>query len=256
MESHLAQKWETRFQLKPGTWVFVPTEEGRETGYIIKELVEERWRPPKNYFHLTNGGHVHAIRAHVHNASFAHLDIQDFFGHITASRVTRWLTPLMGYPKARDFAKASTVAHPDHGRVVLPFGFVQSPILASLCLFHSALGRCLAELPKKLGVVVSVYMDDIILSAAHHSILEQAVKLVDESSMRSALPIHPDKREGPAPNITAFNIALAHQSLRVEDDRWSSFLNAYQSSENEFVRRGIHSYVRSVNFEQANSLDS
>jgi hypothetical protein len=250
----LPQKWETRFQLKPGTWVFVPTEEARELGYTIKDLVEARWRPPKNYFHLTNGGHVRAIGAHVHNTTFAHLDIQDFFGHVNASRVTRWLKPLVGYTKAREFAKASTVAHPNYGEVMLPFGFVQSPILASLCLFHSALGRCLVELPYKLGVVVSVYMDDIILSAADHSVLVDAVRLVDESAVRSSLPIHPDKREGPAPNITAFNIALAHHSLRIEDERWNSFLRDFQASDNEFVRRGIHSYVRSVNLDQANNL--
>lgn len=250
----MPKKWETRFQLKPGTWVFVPTEEARELGYLIKELVEARWRPPKNYYHLTNGGHVHAIGAHVHNTAFAHLDIQDFFGHVNASRVTRWLKPLVGYSKAREFAKASTVAHPSQGGTMLPFGFVQSPILASLCLFHSALGRCLVELPRKLGVVVSVYMDDIILSAADHSVLVHAMELVDESAVRSGLPIHPDKREGPAPSITAFNIALAHQSLRIKDERWNSFLSEFQASDNEFVRRGIYSYVRSVNLEQANNL--
>lgn len=137
---------------------------------------------------------------------------------------------------------------------MLPFGFVQSPILASLCLFHSALGRCLVELPRKLGVVVSVYMDDIILSASDHAVLERAIKMVDESAARSGLPIHPDKREGPAPNITAFNIALAHQSLRVKDDRWNRFLSDFQATDNEFVRRGIHSYVHSVNIDQANKL--
>jgi hypothetical protein len=250
----LPQKWDTRFELKPGTWVFVPTEEARELGYTIKELVEARWRPPKNYFHLTNGGHVRAIGAHVHNTTFAHLDIQDFFGHVNASRVTRWLTPLLGYRKAREFAKASTVAHPGHGGTMIPFGFVQSPILASLCLFHSALGRCLGQLPRQLGIVVSVYVDDIILSAADPTVLKHAVKLVDEAATRSGLPIHPEKREGPAPKITAFNIALAHQSLRIEDERWNSFLSDFQASENESVRRGIQSYVRSVNIDQANNL--
>ncbi|MBV5350030.1 hypothetical protein JZU71_02405 [bacterium] len=234
--------------------MFVPTEEGRELGYAMKQLVEARWRPPKNYYHLTSGGHVRAIGAHVHNTVFAHLDIQDFFGHINTSRVTRWLKPLLGYAKAREFAKASTVAHPEHGGAMLPFGFVQSPILASLCLFHSALGRCLVELPHKLDVIVSVYMDDIILSAADHSVLEQAVKLIDESALRSGFPLHPDKREDPAPAITAFNIALAHQSLQIEEARWNSFRSSFQDSENEFVRKGIHSYVRSINLEQANRL--
>jgi len=145
MESQLPQKWVTRFELKPGTWVFVPTDEARQLGYAIKQLIEERWRPPKNYFHLTSGGHVRAIHSHLENKFFVHLDIQNFFGQVSATRVTRWLKPLVGYEKAREFAKASTVAHPVHGGTMLPFGFVQSPLLASLCLFHSALGRCLNE---------------------------------------------------------------------------------------------------------------
>ena len=250
----MSKKWETRFQLKPGTWVFVPTGDARKVGCIIKQLVEKHWRPPKNYFHLTNGGHVRALNAHIHNTAFAHLDIQDFFGHVNASRVSRWLKPLVGYSKAREFAKESTVKHPIHGQIMLPFGFVQSPILASLCLFRSALGRCLVELPHKLGVAVSVYMDDIILSAADHSVLARAVQLVDESAVRSNFPSHPGKREGPAPTITAFNIAMAHQSLEIKDERWNSLLSDFQASKSEFVRRGIHSYVYSVNLEQANSL--
>lgn len=250
----MPQKWDVRFQLKPGTWVFVPTDESRELGYLIKELVEARWRAPKNYFHLANGGHVRAINSHVHNTTFAHLDIQDFFGHVNASRVTRWLTPLVGYAKAREFAKASTVPNPKQGGTMLPFGFVQSPILASLCLFHSALGRCLIELPRRLGVVVSVYMDDIVVSASDGIVLGQATMILEESAARSGLPINPRKRKGPAESITAFNIALAHQSMRIDDKRWRNFLNEFQASDNDSVRRGIYSYVNSVNADQANGL--
>jgi len=232
----------------------VPTEDARKLGYLIKELVEARWRPPKNYFHLTNGGHVRAIRSHIHNTSFAHLDIQDFFGHVSASRVTRWLTPLVGYAKAREFAKASTVPNPERGGAMLPFGFVQSPILASLCLFHSVLGRCLVELPRKLGIVASIYMDDIILSASDQTVLELATKMVEESAARSGFPMNSAKREGPATSITAFNIALAHQSIEINNERWNSFLSEFQATGNESVRRGIHSYVHSVNVEQADNL--
>lgn len=254
MESQLPQKWDTRFELKPGTWVFVPTEASRELGYTIKKLVEERWRAPKNYFHLTSGGHVQAIKSHVESKYFAHLDIQNFFGQVSASRITRWLKPLVGYDRAREFSKASTVAHPIDGGTMLPFGFVQSPVLASLCLFHSSLGRCLRVLPVLLGVKVSVYVDDIVLSSPREEDLREAVRMVDDYAARSGFPINPDKREGPAIGVTAFNIALAHRSLCIEDERWKRFLSAFHGTDSEFVRRGIQSYVLSVSPEQAKLL--
>lgn len=43
---------------------------------------------------------------------------------------------------------------------ILPFGFVQLPIISSLCLFNSSLGNYLHN----SGINVSVYMDDIIIS--------------------------------------------------------------------------------------------
>ena len=254
MEFLLAQKWETRFQLKPGTWVFVPTQESRDLGYHIKGLVEDRWRPPKNYFHLRDGGHVHAINTHIENSYFAHLDIQTFFGQINASRVTRWLKPLLGYSLAREYARASTVPHPLSGGSMLPFGFVQSPILASLCLFRSALGCCLAQLHKKFDVVVSIYMDDIIISAENYVVLSEAIKLVDDSAAIAGLPIHAGKREGPANRISAFNIDIAHHSLRIKEERWKLFLSDFKNSSNEFEREGIYNYVASVNSDQAKDL--
>src|SRR3546814_11290010 len=52
------------FALKPGTRVYIPTDEGRERGEAIKSQIEALWTPPANYFHLQQGGHVAAVREH------------------------------------------------------------------------------------------------------------------------------------------------------------------------------------------------
>jgi hypothetical protein len=50
----------------------------------------------------------------------------------------------------------------DKTSFVLPFGFVQSPLMAGLCLANSKLGATLARLAKKF--TVTVYVDDIVIS--------------------------------------------------------------------------------------------
>lgn len=247
----MPQKWTSRFELKPGTWVFVPSEESRALGNELKAAVEARWEPPANYYHLGPGGHLLAVRAHLSNTFFAHLDIQNFFGKVNASRVTRWLTPLFGYVKAREYALASTVKHPTTGESMLPFGYVQSPIIASLCLAKSALGKCLQELGP---VTVSVYVDDIILSSDDEEALSRAVAAVEAAASRARLSVHPEKKVGPALEITAFNIMISHDALSIEPARMQEFSAAFRSSESEHARAGIHGYVAAVNPVQAATL--
>src|SRR5262245_45013433 len=137
-----APKWSTKFPLKPGKWVFVPTNETVKVGREIKKAVEKYWKKrPRYFYHLRAGGHIAALRSHLGNSTFVRLDITDFFGSINRSRITRCLVPMVGFKKAREWANASTVIDPGNPkRWIVPFGFVQSPILASLCLEQSALG--------------------------------------------------------------------------------------------------------------------
>jgi hypothetical protein len=169
-------KWSSRFEIKPGVWVFVPAEETVKVGQEIKKNLEIRWKPPRYYYHLLPGGHVEALRANAENSWFVHLDIKDFFGSINRSRITRSLKSLFGYKQAREIANISTVIHPNRGDFVLPFGFVQSPLIASICLHKSALGNRLQGLQKE-GVTVSVYVDDLILSANDHHALDEGLTL-------------------------------------------------------------------------------
>jgi hypothetical protein len=250
----MAQKWFSCFQLKPGTYVFVPTDKTVEEGRALKKAIEERWQPPRNYYHLTPGGHLSALRAHIGNEYFVHLDIQGFFAAISKTRITRELKPLFGYEKARQYAIDSTVPIPHKRGTMLPFGFVQSPILASVCLSKSALGRRLGRVAREFGVVVSVYVDDIILSGNDIDALERAAAEIEAAAIRSNFPLNSEKREGPARQITAFNIQLSHQSLLVEPDRWREFVTMYVETENERVRGGIQGYVHTVNPNQATAF--
>jgi len=246
-------KWSTRFELKPGKWVFVPTPEMIQVGKEIKSAIEMRWRPPTYFYHLRPGGHVAALKAHLGNAAFLRLDIQDFFGSIGRSRVARCLKTRFGHDSAREWAHASTVRDPSGAaRSIIPFGFVQSPIVASLCLAESALGRHLNTLHRRRSVKVSVYVDDIILSSKDpDAVGDELLDGLKKAGHRSRLFFSAEKSQGPGPTIKAFNIELCSKSMRIEDGRMAEFIEALKSSAHPFQRAGILGYIGSVNSDQA-----
>lgn len=248
-------KWASRFEIKPGAWVFVPNEETIKAGQEIKQNLEVRWKPPSNYYHLLSGGHVDALRAHAENSWFVHLDIKDFFGSINRSRITRCLKNLFGYEKARGIANASTVIHPSRGDFILPFGFVQSPLIASICLYKSALGSRLQGLRKE-GLTVSVYVDDLILSSKDPHVTHEGLAAVKHAAERSGFRLNPDKEEGPAEKITAFNIDLSAKHLAIAPERLISFVEAFQKAESSHQQLGILGYVASVSPAQADEIQT
>lgn len=248
-------KWASRFEIKPGAWVFVPTEETIKAGQEIKQNLEARWKPPSNYYHLLSGGHVEALRAHAGNSWFVHLDIQDFFGSINRSRITRCLKSLFGYKRAREIANSSTVIHPSRGGFILPFGFVQSPLIASICLYKSALGSRLRGLQKE-GLTVSVYVDDLILSTNDLHVANEGLAAVKHAAERSGFRLNPDKEEGPAEKIAAFNIDLSTKHLAIKQERLIAFIEAFQSAESPHQQLGIIGYVASVSPVQADEIQT
>jgi len=180
--------------------------------------------------------------------------LQDFFGTVNRSRVTRCLKPLFGYATARDFAHESTVRHPADGRVILPYGFVQSPIIASLCLAESAVGVFLQTLHADVTFTVSVYMDDITISSDTADETKWALERLCASIDRSRFKVSADKVQGPAQLVTAFNIELSIGALRVESVRLKQFSVAMASSSSHLQREGIRGYVSSVDPGQAHVL--
>lgn len=253
-----SHKWLSRFRLKSETWVYIPTSATLEEGKYLKELIELKWLPPENYYHLKSGGHVEAIRRHTNGHFFIHADLKKFFNNINRSRITRELKPYLGYEKARSVAMESTVSIPlQTGQIfALPFGFVQSTIIASLCLHKSRLGKVIQELDKIPDTTVSVYVDDIIISTKCIEAANFALSLITENARKSGLPLNEEKLSGPASSITAFNIELSSNSLIITSSRFNELLTNYKLAISDKQKDGIFGYVNSVNTTQAALLNN
>jgi hypothetical protein len=188
--------------------VFVPTKIGRRIGNEIKEAVGGAYTFDPIYFHLRRGGHVAAMHHHRDNHSFARIDISNFFYSISRRRVQSALDRA-GVVNARFYAQWSTVVSPfGDPRYALPYGFVQSPILASLAVATSALGQHLLRLPA--SVKVGVYVDDISLSSDDANDLQQAYDATLAVIAADGFAVSPGKLRPPAPAIDIFNCDLAH----------------------------------------------
>lgn len=150
---------------------------------------------------------------------------------------------------ALESAHESTVRRDDGARV-LPYGFVQSPLLASIALAKSALGAVLDDLHMQPGITVSVYMDDIMVSSNDPEALRVSKSRIESAALPSAFALSVAKTAGPAAAIDAFNIDVAHASMSVSADRLDAFKIAYAEG-NELQKQGIRAYVRSVNLDQS-----
>lgn len=245
--------WKTPFELKPGRWAFPPTDDGRLVGREIKDAVAGRWKAPQFYYHLQPGGHVAAVRAHDGHAHLARLDIENFFGSIGLSRVTRSLKKRFDYDTARKWAKASCVRHPKTGEFMVPFGGIQSPILASMYLHDSTLGTVLRRLSRDHDLAVSVYVDDIIVSSNDSAKCADAVKQIEGAAAKAGLTLSAAKKQGPATKIEAFNIEIAMAGLSITNDRMLSFESTMKLGD-AATRDAIVGYVHGINTTQAAAL--
>ena len=254
--SNYTPKWVHRITLDSGKWIFVPSQSMRVIGRNIVKKVRPEWRPPKYFYHLKRGGHLAAINAHVENKYFSRLDIKNFFGSITASRITRTLKPYFGYDASREIAKASTVRIPgcSEKRLMLPFGFIQSAILASICLDKSSLGIFLQKIQKDKTISLSVYMDDILVSSNDEQRLIDITIEIKNHLIKSHWVSNSKKEVIASESITAFNIDLAQNHLRISDERMHQFQFNFHKTENLNKKKGIYSYVKTVNIDQLNKL--
>ena len=251
-------RWLNKFELKPGCWVFVPNNESRRSGKLIKRKLEKSWKAPYYYAHLRKGGHVSALKKHLGNDLFFCADIDQFFNSINLSRVTRELkTVFKNYSDSRFMACESVVELPDSSerKFILPFGFIQSAIIASLCLNNSALGKYLNKLESN-GFRVSVYMDDIIISTSLPLVQAKAafIKLQDKA-VRSGFHLNTNKTFGPRETITAFNIHLSKGKIELTDDRLEEFKKSIVNTDNSAVIDGILGYANIVCSKQASILE-
>lgn len=246
--------YDHQFNLKPGTRVYVPTAEGRLLGEQMKDRVETLWKPPAGFYHLAEGGHVAAARSHRHAPWLATLDLQRFFDQISRTKVHRALKTI-GIPQAEAWEMAcnSTVdKSPPARHFSVPFGFVQSPLLASVVLAQSALGRAIRRLQSS-GVTVTVYMDDITISCDAEAGAAAAVATLEAAAKISGFAFNPEKTQPPASTVVSFNIEFGSNTMSIVDDRLAEFEIALRSG-NEYVIGGILGYIASVNPDQADSI--
>lgn len=245
--------WKHKFEVKKDRWVHVPTKEMSIFGKKLNKILRNKWKSPDYFYHLKNGGHVSSARIHIENEYFSLVDISNFFESTSQSRVTRELKTIIPYEKARLIAKASTVRLPNRKekKFSIPYGYPQSPILASLCLNNSFAGRTLDLIIKRGDVLVSVYMDDIIFSSNNLNSITESFDLFCIALEKSKYKINKNKTQRPSKQLVVFNLELSHHHLRVAPERMVQFIQAYAQSENEHECEGIAAYVRSVNSNQA-----
>jgi hypothetical protein len=209
-----------------GKIIFVPNERCELRGKRMLKFFSKRMDFPDYFYHYKSGGHVAAMHAHIDNSLFFKIDVQNFYNSIARMRVTRALRA-WEYPGAGTFSKWSCVANPINAapRHVLPIGFVQSPLLASLVLMKSdvsaAIRRAIAN-----GVVISVYLDDFIGSHDDMTTLTGAYADIREACVTAGLLPNPTKLVPPNVAITAFNCDLTHGSASVRADRVAKYMTS------------------------------
>jgi hypothetical protein len=222
------QNFEYSFTRK-GKPVFAPSDVGRRVGNDIKRQIEAAVDFEGFYYHLRRGGHVAALHAHRPNRFFARMDIERFFYSIGRNRVTRALR-VVGIERAEHYAKWSTVKNPfGEPTYALPYGFVQSPVLATLVLSQSPLGAFLRAISDQ--ITVSIYVDDISLSSQDEQALLAAFEQANQAFIASGFTGNADKTIGPSPIIEVFNCSLAQGVTAVTPARIADF----QASEHSEV---------------------
>lgn len=243
------KKYEYKYALSSGKYIFAPTNEMKCYGKAIKKEIEFSWHCPNYYYHLLPSGHIGAIKKHIDSDWFMTADIKDFFYQINQSKITRSLNKLFhNYDKSREIAKLSTVLSVFNGRKIwhIPYGFPQSSIISSVCLKTSFLGAFLEKLEKQ-GYVISVYVDDIIISGKIESYNPNLKKEFLEAAKKSNLMLNPKKTHLSKSKITVFNINLTHLHTKIEKERRKEFfmkLNDTDVPDNSKI--AIKKYIESA----------
>jgi hypothetical protein len=216
--------------LRKGKHVFVPNDESIARGETLLRHCRQNVQFPDYFFHYRSGGHVAALHEHLQNNFFFRIDIEHFFYSVSRNRVAGALHST-GFHHARTYAQWSCVKNPLAGpRYALPIGFVQSPILASLCIMRSPLAAAI-ESARQSGVLISIYFDDFIGSASEREPLEAAYQALLKACGDAAFGANAAKLLSPRDEIEAFNCRLSHGIAEVTPARIQEFLKKGASAD-------------------------
>jgi hypothetical protein len=220
--------YHNRFKTR-GKFIYEPTQGCIRRGEQVIRFIERSVKFPDYFYHFASGGHVAALHAHIANKLFFKIDIQNFFYSIARNRIQRALAS-WGMAGAPTFAAWSVVRspYPTGPKFVLPIGFVQSPHLASLVLLQSPLIEAIEAVRAK-GVLVSVYLDDIVGSHTDLALLTEAYEAILAACVKANFVANPKKVTAPSEAIVAFNCDVTHQSAEVTDERMAKFYSTFPS---------------------------
>lgn len=206
---------------KKGKPIFVPNDFSKSLGKKLVREVTKKYTFDKFIYHFKEGSHVLALHRHRENTFFCRVDIHRFFYSVKRNRLKRILKAV-GIPKPEYYAKWSTVKNPfEGGGYVLPYGFVQSPMLATLILAESPIGTFIRDLPETIDA--SVYMDDLCLSGNDELELREAFAKLKEAVAGAGFNLNKEKTREPAKQIDIFNCSLEHGTTAVLPQRIDEF---------------------------------
>lgn len=206
---------------RDGKPIFKPSAIGKKIGYDIKAQVEDAFDFDPFVYHFRPGGHVTALHEHRNRSIFSRVDVERFFYGIGRNRVARALRTI-GLARSEHYAKWSTVKNPyELPTYALPYGFVQSPILATLVLVTSPVGAYLRNLAA--DITVSIYMDDIALSGDDVATVGTAFEGLLTVLQESEFSINEAKTRVPSPAIDVFNCDLTFHQAAVREERRAAF---------------------------------
>lgn len=233
-------------------YAFKQTDESFRDGVKISQEILLRWMPPRIFYHHRKGGHLAAYKKHLSNSYFSHVDISRFFFSITRNKVLKSLKSIgIDFLSANYYSASSVVNF--HGKRFLPYGFYQSQIIASLCLYNSAAGRFLKNAPKE--ICLSLYVDDILISSENCDLLKEYCLNLMEKIEESNYSYAAEKCEIAQPMVTAFNIEISQRSGVITADRMEKFRDFIRLKVRETnAVEAVLAYVGQVNADQYTEL--
>ena len=104
---------------------------------------------------------------------------------------------------------------------------------------------------KSWNIAISVYMDDVIISAKQEEPLQEKAVSLKLAALKSKFALSAKKTSIVSRSIEVFNINLAHLSTKITTERLDSFRFAYQKSKCNHQKAGILNYICSINTVQA-----
>ena len=232
------------WELAPGKFVYPQTDEYKANGRKIAVKLGKLWSPPRYFYHYRDGGHIAALRVHEPNEFKATIDLEAFFDHVTRTKVVRALTKLGYRIGERRRVSSESCVRKGHGHSI-PYGFAQSPILASICLDMSALGRSLRQIDEG-DMEVAVYVDDIIISGNDREKLTATHQALLTAARIAGFPANSNKSAPPRKSVRSFNIELTDK-LEVTAAKFLAFQEDALLNRDTLRADAIAKYVTGVN---------